>query len=225
MATFNEVLVLVKEINNLEPDAIVMDIDGWKLSLTRKGCATEIMDSPDIAMEALTHFKNFLISKEKREEVVSHVETIRGTLDISRGDITKISPTEWGTGSFSVGRFECDGYISVVLPEKSATKAIGISSEDRGGSYENIEYGCYLVGDNLKPMLNGADVGNSVNYAAGDTVEFERVGTDISIYKNDAVVHTFTNVSQLPMYIDTAFYTLEGKLFNLEIHQEPKYRL
>lgn len=70
MATFNEVLALVKQINTLEPDALVMDIDGWKLSLTRKGCATETIDSPDIAIEALTHFKNFLISKSKVEEVV-----------------------------------------------------------------------------------------------------------------------------------------------------------
>ncbi len=224
MRNVQELFDLAKEVNTKDGGLSLKALPDGGLEIHRAGNKTFPVDSANIAFEALTHYKEFLSACDKIEPIQEHFFILPESFSVENGTITKISPTEWGSGTFSIEGFEGDGYVSANINRTDKILVFGLSTVERGGSYDNIDYHLYATTRGLEAREGAFRKIGDLTYTEGSLLELERVDGEIKYYVDNQLVYTSPKHCTGKMFIDTAFQTQGGQLSNLKVHHQPKVR-
>ncbi|MFZ6012030.1 MAG: DUF6443 domain-containing protein, partial [Bacteroidota bacterium] len=122
--------------------------------------------------------------------------------------LTNIAGSGWGNAgaaSQQVLNANTDGWIETTVPEIITARMFGLTTNDAGQGYANINYG-FLIANPLQVYeLGSPKYTDPVAPKPGDKLRIARVGTQVKYYKNDQLLYTSTVSSSSSLTADLSF--------------------
>jgi hypothetical protein len=154
---------------------------------------------------------------------IADVELVATSLDwqnlvgvtVTGTDLTKSATTTgWSAGASSVQPLSGDGFVEFVAGEATTAKAAGLSSDDAGTHYSDIDFAIRLNAVGRVHVYEGGVLrGAFGTYVAGDRFRVEVTGGVVQYSRNGArPFYTSAAAPTFPLRIDTSFLTTGGTL-------------
>lgn len=148
---------------------------------------------------------------------------VSGTVRLVGDTATKVSGgDEWGASGFrsKIG-YTGGATVSFVPAQNNKYLMVGLNSDPTSDhSYTSIDYAMYASADgNLYAYESGAQVASMGAYSAGDVLSVSYDGTKVRYLKNGVVLRTVTVSISAPLYADASFYSVGGKITDIDFHQ------
>ncbi|MFZ6012453.1 MAG: DUF6443 domain-containing protein, partial [Bacteroidota bacterium] len=122
--------------------------------------------------------------------------------------LTNIAGSGWGNAgaaSQQVLNANTDGWIETTVPETTTARMFGLTTNDAGQGYANINYG-FLIANPLQVYeLGSPKYTDPVVPKPGDKLRIARVGTQVKYYKNDQLLYTSATSSTTSLTADLSF--------------------
>ncbi|MFZ6014323.1 MAG: DUF6443 domain-containing protein, partial [Bacteroidota bacterium] len=122
--------------------------------------------------------------------------------------LTNIAGSGWGNAgaaSQQVLNANTDGWIETTVPEITTARMFGLTTNDAGQGYANINYG-FLIANPLQVYeLGSPKYTDPVAPKPGDKLRIARVGTQVKYYKNDQLLYTSATSSSSSLTADLSF--------------------
>jgi len=138
------------------------------------------------------------------------------------GDLFKTGPNGWNAGASTLTALSQNGSVQFTTAEANTYKMAGLSNGDTDQSYQDIDYGIYMMGDgNLRIWEFGALIGDFGTYQAGDVFRIDLTDGVVSYYQNDVLLHTSPTAATLPLVLDTALFSSGATIQNVNFTLAP----
>lgn len=122
-------------------------------------------------------------------------------------DIEAMYNLGWNAGGVSIGQLSADGTYSFKAPLEVTGVVTGFNDENGNSvSYENIDYGIYLMGGKAVIIENGVQVSAAFVRAAGDVWKIQRTGFTITYWQNNTLRYTSLVPSYGAIFADASMY-------------------
>ena len=136
-------------------------------------------------------------------------------------NLTKVSSEadRWDAGTRSSEVISGNGRVSTTVAETDTDRVIGLSSEDSGVGYTDIDFAIRLDSTGRIDIYeNGLLVrSNLASYDTGDVVSIQRSGAQIDYLLNGSVIYTSTEISTGNLHVNTSLFSNGATLNNIVI--------
>ncbi len=128
----------------------------------------------------------------------------------------------WDSGAASSQVITADGSVQFTPVSTNISRMFGLSNTNANAHFNTIDYALYaLTAGRIFVYENGGYKGSFGNYAAGDILSVERIGTTVVYKKNGVVVYTSLTPSTGNLIADTSIYSVNGTVSNALINGQP----
>ena len=127
----------------------------------------------------------------------------------------------WNTSSsYSKEGFTGDGSVSfTIVNDPSVGNDISIGLDVSKASFDEVDYAIQLHSGGRVKIVENGKFHYSVDYVAGDTFKIQRVGSEISYYKNGTLIETSTVASDASdvLHVATSFFGNGGSIKDVQL--------
>ena len=120
----------------------------------------------------------------------------------------------WNGDAISTRVWSGDGRLSFRPAQTNKHIVIGITDVDDNDTHTSLTHAVYFRNDGELWIYElGSKVEEApTDYEAGEQYSIVRLGTNVSIYRGDTLLHSSGSASSGPVFVDTAFYHTDSQL-------------
>jgi hypothetical protein len=134
---------------------------------------------------------------------------------VTGNNLTRTGSSGWNASAATKQYLSGSGYVQFTAPAANANLMAGLTHAVTDNSFDTIDFAIYLGAGFLYFYEQGAQVGPSFSYSAGDTFTVQATANQISYLKNGTVLYTSTKTATSPLYFDASIWSSGGQLSNV----------
>jgi hypothetical protein len=129
-------------------------------------------------------------------------------VSVTGSTLLKTAATAWGNaGAISTkSLLSGDGHVEFVATDKK-TRILGLSNGDVNYNANDIDYGLYLNGTQIRIYEKGVYRGAFGGYTVGDVLRVSVESGNVKYHRNGTLLYTSAVLPTYPLLVDTALYT------------------
>jgi uncharacterized repeat protein (TIGR01451 family) len=133
--------------------------------------------------------------------------------------LTRSGIPNWNAGAASTrALLSGDGYVEAIASETTTTRMFGLSRDNSGFDWTDIDFGLYMHSNaTLYIVEGGVSRGTFGPYALGDTLRVGIESGQVVYRRNGAVLHTSAVAPIYPLLVDTALFSAGATLTDVVI--------
>lgn len=151
---------------------------------------------------------------------VAWTNTVR--VAATANDLVKTAPqSAWNAGASSTAVLTGDGYVEFSSSESDTSKMAGLSSDDAGVSYVDIDFAIHLKPNGQIAIREGGvlKLANAGTFVAGDILRVEKDDGVVTYSNNGTVIYTSLVTPAATLVVDTSFYSPNSTITDAELVQ------
>ena len=129
----------------------------------------------------------------------------------------------WDASAYSREGYAGGAYISWVPAQTNRNLMVGLNSDpETDAGYVSIDHALYChESGQLYVYESGVSIGTIGTYVVGDTLAVHYTGSQVRYLKNGTVLFTRNHSPTVPLYLDTTFHSVGGRVNNLLFSRAP----